>query len=76
MCSSPTSREEAEIENDFQKKCRKDAKFAAHGISAMLSEISCLFSLALEFFSHLVVVLLHVGGELTQQTDECSRGYR
>jgi len=41
---------EAEIENDFQKKCRKGAKFAAHtAFSAILGEISCLLSLALEF---------------------------
>jgi hypothetical protein len=44
--------EEADIENDFQKKCRKGAKFAAHAaFSAILGEISCLFSLALEFFT-------------------------
>jgi hypothetical protein len=36
---------EAEIENDFQEKCRKGAKFAAHtAFSAILGEISCLFS--------------------------------
>jgi hypothetical protein len=41
------SADEAEIENDFQKKCRKGAKFAAHtAFSAILGEISCLFSLA------------------------------
>jgi hypothetical protein len=46
------SREQAEIENDFQKKCRKGAKFAAHTVfSVILGEISCLFSLALEFFT-------------------------
>jgi hypothetical protein len=46
------SREEVEIENDFQKKCRKGAKFAAHtAFSAILGEISSLFSLALEFFT-------------------------
>jgi len=40
------------IENDFQEKCRKGAKFAAHtAFSAILGEISCLFSLALEFFT-------------------------
>jgi len=45
-------RDKAEIENDFQKKCRKGAKFAAHTVfSAILGEISCLFSLALEFFT-------------------------
>ena len=50
--SSPTRCEEAEFENDFQKKCRKGAKFAAHtAFSAILGEISCLFSLALEFFT-------------------------
>ncbi len=50
--SSPTSCEETEIENDFQKKCRKGAKFAAHtAFSAILGKISCLFSLALEFFT-------------------------
>src|SRR6266542_2320926 len=50
--SSPTSCEETKIENDFQKKCRKGAKFAAHtAFSAILGEISCLFSLALEFFT-------------------------
>src|ERR1019366_7438056 len=44
--------DKAEIENDFQKKCRKGAKFAAHtALSAILGEISCLFSLALEFFT-------------------------
>src|SRR5258708_35164762 len=44
--------EETEIENDFQKKCRKGAKFAAHtAFSVILGEISCLFSLALEFFT-------------------------
>jgi len=43
---------EAEIENDFQEKCRKGAKFAAHtAFSAKLGEISCLFSLALEFLT-------------------------
>ena len=43
---------EAEIEHDFQEKCRKGAKFAAHtAFSAMLGEISCLFSLALESFT-------------------------
>ena len=43
-------RDKAEIENDFQKKCRKGAKFAAHtAFSAILGEISCLFSLALDF---------------------------
>jgi len=48
----PSSCEEAKIENDFQKKCRKGAKFAAHtAFSAILGEISCLFSLALEFFT-------------------------
>jgi hypothetical protein len=47
-----TSYEEAEIENDFQKKCRKGAKFAAHtAFSAILGEVSCLFSLALVFFT-------------------------
>jgi hypothetical protein len=46
------SREQAEIENDFQKKCRKGAKFAARtAFSVILGEISCLFSLALEFFT-------------------------
>jgi hypothetical protein len=46
------TREETEIENDFQKKCRKGAKFAAHtAFSAILGEISCLFSLALEVFT-------------------------
>jgi hypothetical protein len=44
--------EEAEIENDFQKKCRKGTKFAAYtAFSAILGEISCLFWLALEFFT-------------------------
>jgi Kef-type K+ transport system membrane component KefB len=44
--------EETEIENDFQKKCRKGAKFAAPtAFSAILGEISCLFSLALECFT-------------------------
>src|SRR5260370_9873457 len=44
--------DEAEIENDFQEKCRKGAKFAAHTVfSPILGEISCLFSLALEFFT-------------------------
>src|SRR5258708_15623662 len=44
--------EETEIENDFQKECRKGAKFAAHtAFSVILGEISCLFSLALEFFT-------------------------
>jgi hypothetical protein len=44
--------EEAEIENDFQKKCRRGAKLAAHtAFWAILGEISCLFSLALEFFT-------------------------
>jgi hypothetical protein len=44
--------DEAEIENDFQEKCRKGAKFAAHtAFSATIVEISCLFSLALEFFT-------------------------
>ena len=48
----PIGYEEDEIENDFQKKCRKGAKFAAHTtFSAILGEISCLFSLALEFFT-------------------------
>ena len=48
----PGSRQETEIENDFQKKCRKGAKFAAHtAFSAILRKISCLFSLALEFFT-------------------------
>ena len=48
----PIGYEEDEIENDFQKKCRKGAKFAAHtAFSAILGEISCLFSLALEFFT-------------------------
>src|SRR5260370_29648733 len=48
------SREQAEIENDFQKECRKGAEFAAHtAFSAILGEISCLFSLALEFFTRL-----------------------
>jgi hypothetical protein len=38
--------------NDIQKKCRKGAKFAARtAFSAILGEISCLFSLALEFFT-------------------------
>ena len=46
------SREQVEIESDFQQKCRKGAKFAAHtAFSAILGEISCLFSLALEFFT-------------------------
>ena len=45
-------REEAEIESDFQEKCRKGAKFAADtAFSAILGKISCLFSLALEFFT-------------------------
>jgi hypothetical protein len=44
--------EEAELENSFQEKCRKGAKFAAHTVfSAILGEISCLFLLALEFFT-------------------------
>jgi hypothetical protein len=47
-----SSCEGVDIENDFQKKCRKGAKFAAHtAFSAILGEISCLFSLALEFFT-------------------------
>jgi hypothetical protein len=50
--SQPNSCAQGEIENDFQKKCRKGAKFAAHAAFwAILSEISCLFSLALEFFT-------------------------
>ena len=60
----------------FKKSAERVQIRRTHGNSAMLGEISCLFSLALEFFTRLVVVLLHVGGELTQQTDECSRGYR
>jgi hypothetical protein len=49
---TPTSCEEAKIENDFQKKCRKGAKFAAHtAFPAILGEISCSFSLVLEFFT-------------------------
>jgi hypothetical protein len=41
-----------EIENDFQEKCRKGAKVAAQtAFWAILDEISCLFSLALEFFT-------------------------
>jgi hypothetical protein len=45
-------RDEAEVENDFQEKCRKGAKSAAHTVfSAILGEISCLFLLALEFFT-------------------------
>jgi hypothetical protein len=48
----PCTFEETEIENDFQKQCRKGAKFAAHtAFSAILGEISCLFSLALECFT-------------------------
>ena len=44
--------EQVKIESDFQKKCRKGAKFAAHtAFWAILGEISCLFSLALEFFT-------------------------
>jgi hypothetical protein len=48
----PVARDEVEIENYFQGRCRKGAKFAAHtAFSAILGEISCLFSLALEFFT-------------------------
>jgi hypothetical protein len=44
--------DQAEIGNDFQKKCRKGAKFAAHtSFPAILGDISHLFSLALEFFT-------------------------
>ena len=44
--------EQVKIESDFQQKCRKGAKFAAHtAFWAILGEISCLFSLALEFFT-------------------------
>ena len=51
-CDEAEIEDEVEIENDFQKKCRKGAKFAARtAFSAMLGEISCLFSLALEFFT-------------------------
>jgi hypothetical protein len=40
------------FESDFQERCRKGAKFAAHtAFWAILGEISCLFSLALEFFT-------------------------
>jgi len=43
---------EDEVENDFQEKCTKGAKFAAQAaFSAILGEISCLFSLVLEFFT-------------------------
>jgi len=43
---------ESEIGNDSLEKCRKGAKFAAHtAFWAILGEISCLFSLALEFFT-------------------------
>jgi hypothetical protein len=60
--------EEAEIENDFQKKCRKGAKFAAHTVfSAILGEISCLFLLALEVFTRFrggsFQPLTHLSGE-------------
>jgi hypothetical protein len=42
----------AEIENGFHEECRKGAKFAARAAFwAILGEISCLFSLALEFFT-------------------------
>jgi len=44
--------DEPESKKDFQGRCRKGAKFAAHAaFSAILGEISCLFSLALEFFT-------------------------
>jgi hypothetical protein len=44
--------DEAEIESDFQEKCRKGAKLAARtAFWAILGEISCLFLLALEFFT-------------------------
>jgi hypothetical protein len=40
------------IENDFQKGCRKGAEFAAYiAFSAIIGELSCLFSLALEFLT-------------------------
>ena len=59
----PSRSEEAEIENDFQKKCRRGAKFAAHtAFSAILGEISCLFSLALEFFTRFRGGLFLAGG--------------
>jgi hypothetical protein len=59
---------EDEIENDFQEKCRKSAKFAAHtAFWAILGEISCLFSLALEFFTRFrggsFQPLTHLSGE-------------
>jgi hypothetical protein len=54
----------AQIENDFQKKCRKGAKFAAHtAFSARLGEISCLFWLALEFSTPLSRRFLASSGE-------------
>jgi hypothetical protein len=64
----PCTFEETEIENDFQKKCRKGAKFAAHtAFSAILGEISCLFSLALECFTRFrggsLQPLTHLSGE-------------
>jgi hypothetical protein len=38
------------FENDFQKGCRKGAKFAAcTAFWAIIGDVSCLFSLALEF---------------------------
>jgi len=48
----PSSCEQAEIENDFQKSAGGGAKFAAPtAFSAIVGEISSLFSLALEFFT-------------------------
>src|SRR5713226_3122419 len=59
----PIGYEEDEIENDFQKKCRKGTKFAARtAFSAILGEISCLFSLALEFFTRFRCGLFLAGG--------------
>ena len=43
--------DEVETENDFQKKCRKGAKFAAHtAFWTILHEISCLFSFGVGVF--------------------------
>ena len=48
--SRDQNRKRSKVESDFQKRCSKGAKFAAYtAFWAIIRDVSCLFSLALEF---------------------------
>jgi hypothetical protein len=67
--------EQAEIESDFQKRCRKGAKFAAHTTFwAILGEISCLFSVGVGVF-HPVLRENDIAGEKPKNQQHTDRRF-